>query len=54
VRVLILGFIGASGKRNGGLGKPDILSRGRLQAYPQFHISPIGVDVQHGPKLPPL
>ena len=22
--------------------------------YPQFHINPIGVDVQHGPKLPPL
>ncbi len=22
--------------------------------YPQFHIAPIGVQVQHGPKLPPL
>jgi hypothetical protein len=22
--------------------------------YPQFHIGPIGVQVQHGPKLPPL
>ena len=22
--------------------------------YPQFHIRPIGVWVQHGPKLPPL
>jgi hypothetical protein len=22
--------------------------------YPQFHISPMGVQVQHGPKLPPL
>ncbi len=22
--------------------------------YPQFHIGPIGVGVQQGPKLPPL
>jgi hypothetical protein len=22
--------------------------------YPQFHIRPMGVQVQHGPKLPPL
>jgi hypothetical protein len=25
-----------------------------LAAYPQFQIGPIGVQVQHGPKLPPL
>jgi hypothetical protein len=23
-------------------------------SYPQFQIGPIGVQVQHGPKLPPL
>jgi hypothetical protein len=26
----------------------------RWNDYPQFHIGPIGVGVQHGPKLPPL
>jgi hypothetical protein len=26
----------------------------RIMLYPQFHARPIGVQVQHGPKLPPL
>ena len=25
-----------------------------LGFYPQFHAGPIGVQLQHGPKLPPL
>ena len=25
-----------------------------VKPYPQFHIGPMGVHVQHGPKLPPL
>jgi hypothetical protein len=44
--------------RRGGRFECDALTVGRphfLRAfYPQFHISPMGVQVQHGPKLPPL
>ena len=31
-----------------------ILAPPRGAYLPQFHISPIGVEVQHGPKLPPV
>jgi hypothetical protein len=33
------------------LSRPKTISG---SCYPQFHIAPIGVQVQHGPKLPPL
>jgi hypothetical protein len=36
---------------------PDIAALIRAAVYghyPQFHIGPIGVQFQHGPKLPPL
>src|SRR5262249_17809030 len=42
-------------------GKPEFVRTpgnddgvGRLGCYPQFHAGPIGVQLQHGPKLPPL
>jgi len=31
-----------------------LVSAGTGAFYPQFHTRPIGVIVQHGPKLPPL
>jgi hypothetical protein len=32
----------------------NVLSVRGLRRYPQFHAGPIGVQLQHGPKLPPL
>ncbi len=32
----------------------DAFLRALLAHHPQFHIRPIGVEVQHGPKLPPF